>query len=986
MIRGWLVLLITTAYLMLLFLVAYFAEKRESIGRSLVNNPYVYALSMAVYCTSWTFYGSVGKAATSGLSFLTIYIGPTLMCVLFLVVMDKIIKIAKENRLTTISDFIGSRYGNSIALSAIVTIVASIGIAPYLGLQIKAIISTIGIISGETKGSAAAGWMITAIIGLFAVIFGVRRAEISEKHEGLVFAIAFESIIKLMAFLAVGYYVTFVLYNGHTEIFDSIKASEFSGLMSLGGGAGVGGYAEWAALTVLSMMAIMFLPRQFHMTVVENHDTAHLRKAMWLFPLYLLLINIFVFPVALGGLLLKGSAQGADSFVLTIPIDQGESMLALFVFIGGFSAASGMIIVESLAISNMIMNSIVNPAIYRFSNVRAFPFIVSTIKRAIIFGAVFMGYFFAVSMGEFYSLVDMGLKSFEAVTIFAPSILIGLYWKRGNAKGAMCGILAGFAVWSYTLFIPALVESGIITPPAWLSSLISSDMLNPRALFGLKGLDKWSHSLFWGLALNIGAYAFVSFLTQQSDGEEKQALLFVESYSPRLPSEKSSIGQIEEVLAEFIGRREARSVIDEFIIRQGVSRESMPQKELILLKEEAQRILSGALGSSIASLVLENRLMRTEQERSELLKTIRQMGKTLRLSRQELAEANRELAMLKEFSENIIESIPLGVATLDESLKITYWNRAMEGITGLDKSIAMGARGSEMLGCMTPDIFLPEPKEGDIACSTPTTELKGYVSRLTGVKRGFVIVLEDITDKKKIEEELYRATKHASIGRLAAGVSHEIGNPLASISSLVQELMAEEQSEFSRRSLSTIIHHIDRIARIVRSLGDFARLYPRQKVPTSIKDILDNTLNLVRFDKDFRKIDVHTSVDGAPVLNIDPDQIQQVFLNLILNARDAMPLGGRLDITIAQQNGALQMEFSDTGEGIPPDMRGKIFDPFFSTKGPAKGTGLGLSISYSIIKDHGGTIEMAAGAGEKGSRFIIRLPAAQTDADAGEGR
>jgi signal transduction histidine kinase len=251
--------------------------------------------------------------------------------------------------------------------------------------------------------------------------------------------------------------------------------------------------------------------------------------------------------------------------------------------------------------------------------------------------------------------------------------------------------------------------------------------------------------------------------------------------------------------------------------------------------------------------------------------------------------------------------------------------------------------------------------------------LKGYVSRLTGAQKGYVLVLEDITEKKKIEEELFRATKHASVGRLAAGVSHEIGNPLASISSLVQELLAEDGSSFVKGSLGTIHQHVNRIARIVRNLGDFARLYPRQRVPTDLKDILQNTIDLVRFDRNFKKIEVRTDVQATHALKLDPDQMQQVFLNLLLNARDAMPEGGKLDISVKQSNNHMEMVFADTGDGIDADVKDKVFDPFFTTKGPTRGTGLGLSICYSIVKDHGGTIEIESEKG-RGTRFIIKLP------------
>ncbi|HDY87750.1 MAG TPA: stage II sporulation protein E, partial [bacterium] len=352
------------AYLVLLFLVALFAERMERKGSNLVSNPYVYSLSLAVYCTSWTFYGSVGKAANAGLSFLTIYLGPTLMVALWWIVLRKIVYICKENRITTISDFIATRYGNSLFLSALVTLVAVIGITPYLGLQLKAIMQTFSILTGQPGGSHFAGWIIAIVLGVFAVFFGARRIDVSERHSGLVFAIAFESAIKLIAFISVGIFVTYGLFNGFDDIFEKFKVTEHAANMLIGEESNVS-FMEWTSLTFLSMMAIMFLPRQFQVMVVENSSDDHIKKAMWLFPLYLFLINIFVLPIAYGGLLLGEPQQNADYFVLSIPLNKGIPMLALFAFIGGFSAATAMIIVSSVALSTMVMNSFVMPAIWR---------------------------------------------------------------------------------------------------------------------------------------------------------------------------------------------------------------------------------------------------------------------------------------------------------------------------------------------------------------------------------------------------------------------------------------------------------------------------------------------------------------------------------------------------------------------------------------------------------------------------------------------
>ncbi len=977
MFSPWVLLTIILAYLLILFFVAYIADRKERQGKSLVANPYIYSLSLAVYCTSWTFYGSVGRAANSGLSFLTIYLGPTLMAALWWLILRKIILISKENRITTISDFISSRYGKSLGLSALVTIVAVVGIIPYLGLQLKAIMTTFSLLSDRHEGSQFAGWFISLILGVFAIIFGARRLDSSERHGGLVFAVAFESAFKLVAFLLVGIFVTYGLFDGIGDIMAKMKESPYAGLMTMGEGSQES-YLEWTSLTFLSMMAILFLPRQFHVAVVENTSVDHIKKAVWLFPLYLFLINLFVLPIAYGGLLLGGAQEKADLFVLSIPLQQGNPLLAAIVFLGGFSAATAMVIVESLALSTMVMNSLVLPALLGL-NVKSLHMVILNIKRLVILGLVFLGYIFAMSIGEFYSLVDIGLKSFEAVTIFAPALLLGLIWKGGNRKGAIAGIMAGFFVWIYTLLIPAMMRAGILEKGGFMESVFNSHLLNPTALFGLQGLDRWTHSLFWGLLLNLLFFFTVSIFTRQSDEDTRQAIIFVDSFSPRHFSSMqrpATIAVIEDALGQYIGPGEAREAIEGFLMRNNLTREALSGEWLMRLREEAERILSGVLGPSISTLVFQELSTMSHDETHRVSNSIRQISRSLRLSRQELAEANRQLAMLKEFSENIIESLPVGVATLDDSHRVTYWNSAMEMITGVEKSDALNKDAGRLLTCLEPRLFNPTIQEGEITCRRnfdPQIILKGYVSRLTGVQKGYVLVLEDITEKKKIEEELFRTTKHASVGRLAAGVSHEIGNPLASISSLVQELLTEEGSSFVKGSLNTIHQHVNRIARIVRNLGDFARLYPRQRVPTSLRDILQNTIDLVRFDKNFKKIEVVTDVQSARPVKIDPDQMQQVFLNLLLNSRDAMPEGGKLDISMKESGGRVRMVFADTGTGIETGVKDKVFDPFFTTKGPSRGTGLGLSICYSIIKDHGGTIEVESEK-DKGTKFIITLP------------
>lgn len=966
-------------YLILLFGLAYFAERREKKGHSIVNNPYVYSLSLAVYCSSWTFYGSVGKAATSGLEFLTIYIGPTLMVILWPVVLKKIIRIAKANNITTISDFIGSRYGKSFLLSAVVTIIAVVGITPYLGLQIKSIMSTFDIIT-QFGNKGVTGLIISFIIGIFAIIFGARHLDSSERHSGLVFAIAVESIIKLAAFLTIGIFVTYFLFNGFGDIFSKIMHAGYERLLLVGNGSRTS-YGEWFSLNFLAMMAIVLLPRQFQMAVVENYNESHINKAIWLFPLYLFLINIFVLPIAFAGILKGITEHRPDYYVLTLPLKYGNHILSLFAFIGGFSAAISMIIVSSVALSTMIMHSIVTPSLVRMYSMPSFHKLMLNVKRLVILLVVFLGYLFATYIGEFYSLVDIGLRSFEAASLFAPAFFLGLYWRRGNKIGATAGIIAGFLVWLYTLVLPGMVKAGIIPNKSLIAYIMNSKLFNPNALFNVHGLGRWSEPLLWSMLFNVVIFVGVSVFTKRSRDEEIQALIFIESYEKIKELSVGSsftVNDIEDLLTQYMGSSEAYNVIQQFLKKTNTTKEAITPKELFELRNEAETALASVLGTPMSSFIFDNKLILTEKEREELSASIKEITKTLRISRQELTESYRELMHLKKFSENIIESAPIGIITVDELLRVNYWNKKIEALTGIKQDEALN-RSIPLLLPWLPNKVFEQTLNNDFTLKDQNDRVfKVQTNPLKDVSGGFVIIIEDISEKKKMEEQLLQASKLANIGKLTASIAHEIGNPLASIFSLIQELRAlkftnKKDIAFTVDSLKVINNHIERISKIIRGLSDFARVHTSDKVMTNLSEILDRTINLVKYDKRFKRIQFGMHVEDIPQLLVDPDQIQQVFLNLILNALDAMPDGGRLDISIQANNGLIEIYFKDTGIGIDPIILDKIFDPFFTTKPLNKGTGLGLNICYNIIKKYNGSISVQSKKGE-GTLFVIKLP------------
>jgi Na+/proline symporter/signal transduction histidine kinase len=688
------IILISFAYLGVLFAIAYYADQRADAGRSVIASPYIYSLSLAVYATAWTFYGSVGRAASDGVGFLPIYIGPTLMIALWWVVLRKILRISKQNRITSLADFIASRYGKSALLGGLVTIIAVIGILPYISLQLKAVSNSFTIlvqypeISMPAKVAVLSARQDTAlwvalILAAFTIAFGTRHLDAAEHHQGMVAAIAFESLVKLLAFLAVGVFVTFGIYDGFGDLFGRAAATPKLRAMLAPLEGVAGGYANWVWLTILSMMAIMFLPRQFQVAVIENLDEKHLNKAIWLFPVYMLAINVFVLPIAFGGLLrFPDGSVDADTFVLTLPMAEKRELLALLVFIGGLSAATGMVIVETIALSTMVCNDLVMPVLLRLRRLRLnerrdLTGLLLGIRRAAIVLILVLGYLYFKLAGEAYALVSIGLISFAAVAQFAPAILGGIFWKGGTRAGALCGLLAGFAVWLYTLLLPALARSGWLPTGLLDQGPFGIELLKPLELFGLAGLDHISHAMIWSMIANIGAYVVVSLSVSPSVDEHRQASLFVDVFKhtgaaggARFWRGTASVPDLYNLLARFLGTSTADSAFGEYANARGLS---WPDADLVADAELVHHVevqLAGAIGAAsarvmIASVAKEEAL--TIEEVREILDEasqvvmyshkLEQKSHELEAATAELREANERLTELDRLKDDFISTV-----------------------------------------------------------------------------------------------------------------------------------------------------------------------------------------------------------------------------------------------------------------------------------------------------------------------------------------
>ncbi|MBG6075784.1 sensor histidine kinase [Polaromonas sp. CG_9.11] len=677
------------AYLLLLFGVAWYGDRRAFQGRSIIANPWTYSLSLGVYCTAWTYFGSVGRAASGGVWFLPIYLGPTLAMVLGWMVLRKMIRIAKTYRITSIADFIGSRYGKSPLLAGLVTLIAVVGLVPYIALQLKAVSAGYGLLTAP-PGAPAAGavyWLrdsafyVALVLAGFTMVFGARHLDATERHEGMVAAIAFESVVKLVAFLAVGVFVVYGLFDGLSDLFARAQAvPALQSLVRLEQGADFA-WTQWFALILLSMLSVLFLPRQFQVMVVENVRESHLRRAVWVFPLYLLLINLFVLPIALGGLLyFSDSPMNPETFVLSLPMAAGQPMLALFAFIGGLSAATGMVIVETIAVSTMVSNELVLPLLLRSRHFHGgagqdLSRLLLGIRRAAILGVLVLGYVYFHLAGEAYALVSIGLISFAAVAQFAPAVLGGLYWRGGTRLGALAGLLAGFLMWVYTLMLPSIAKSGWLGTDFLTLGPWGITLLRPEQLLGLQGLDGLTHALFWSLLVNVGAYVGLSLWRAPSGQEASQALLFVDVFqrtaasSPVFWRGQANAPDLLRLCERFMGAAKARALFASYARQAGVRQvdDIQPDARLVQFVETQ---LAGAVGSAsarvlVASVAQEEVLtpedvLRIVDESSQIRAYSRELEEksaSLERATAELRQANEQLKSLDRLKDDFMSSV-----------------------------------------------------------------------------------------------------------------------------------------------------------------------------------------------------------------------------------------------------------------------------------------------------------------------------------------
>ncbi|WP_440224880.1 hybrid sensor histidine kinase/response regulator [Dokdonella sp. MW10] len=1020
MIPAWILLLVSVLYVGGLFALAYYGDRKPLYPSREWLRPIVYSLALAVYCSSWTFYGAVGTAARSGLSFLPIYLGPILLFVLGFGLFRRLVLIAKERKVTSIADFIGARFGKSHMLGALVTIIAVTAIVPYVALQLKAVsmgfdvLTRTGTATGMTPLLADSALWVALLLAVFAILFGTRGIDATEHHHGMMLAVAAESLVKLLAFVAVGLYALMQSDIGEAfrEPLRQVATHELPG----------GFFAQ----TVLAFAAIFCLPRQFQVGVVECENPADLRRARWMFPLYLAIICVLVLPIVhAGARAAAGTSVSADAYVLWLPMAHGNGLLAVFAYIGGFSAATGMVIVASVALATMVSNDLVMPALLRIRSLHLekrgdLSGIVLGVRRVAIVLLALLAFAYYRFTTQHQNLAAIGLLSFAAVAQFAPAIVGGLYWRGASRTGVMAGLVAGFVVWGYTLLLPSFALAGWV-PSNWLEAgPFGISWLSPQALFYLHGWEPITHGTFWSLLANVGCLIFVSLRFRPSVDERLRATAFLDpaSIRPAPVSEwrgRVSVGDLRNVAERIVGEKNATRAFDEFTQSTGKPLAPDAAADRALL-QHTERLLSAAVGAASARRMLTSALRGTGLDLSEAVAMLDETSQELRFNRELLAVT--------------FENMMQGISVVDADLRIVAWNRRYldlfdypEGFVYVGRPVAdlilyNAAQG--LLGPGDPDQFVSK-RQAHLRRGLPHVYVRrradGRVIETRGDPLpggGYLTTFTDITAYKRAEQALIDANE--TLEQRVEQRTHELSEALTAQESAKRQAEAANQSK--TRFLAAASHDLLQPLNAARLFTSALRHQPDldaetgeivERIDTSFKaaeDLLDALLEASKLDAGKYHADVGT-VSLAEVIaplrhpfgvqaasrgiklaffeskawvRTDPQVLRRILQNFLSNALRYTHHGSVLLGVRRLRDGNVRIEVRDSGPGIDPDQQAGIFDEFRrgSQVSPwgEKGLGLGLSICERMARLLGHRLSLRSQPG-RGCVFAVDLPRAE---------
>lgn len=963
--------IISVLYLLLLFGIAWISEHTK-LANKLTKHPIVYILSLGIYSSAWTFYGMVALVMHYGYGYLAIGLGFTGAFLLVPVLLYPILKLTQTYQLSSLADLFSFRFRSRWA-GVLTCLFMLIGMLPLIALQIRAVTQSITILTHQTTSH----WISLVFCGLliiFAVLFGSRQVSIREKRTGLVVAIAFESLVKLLAFLAIATYIVYSLFGGFSGLNEWLAQNK-TALVSLHTPLQEG---PWRTLLLCFFSATIVMPHMFHLTFTENVTPKALMFASWGAPLYLL-VMAFCVPIIFWGGLVQNLSMDPEYYILGVGMQGNNEWITLAGYLGGLAAASGLIIVSTIALSGMLLNHLVLPFYTPSTSVNIYRWL-KWLRRTLIVIIILLGYLFYFLIRKDNANNDLGIAAFIATLQFFPGVLGMLYWKLANKKGFISGLLAGMSCWIVIMLIP-------------LISSIDKIALPLLGTFHLLGSNDWHITSIISITANVTLFVVVSFFSKSSEEEKYIADLcavnathYVQLKDISLTSPQEFIQALEVSLGAKTARKEVERALDDL----GFSMNERRSYALRQLREQIEVNLSGLMGPHLAQQIVDKFLPYDTEQLIAQNEDIYFMENRLESYESRLTGLAAELDALRRYHRLTLQALPIGVCSVSKHQDILLWNRAMERLTGLATDKIIGANLTLLEGAWR-ELLINFTQLSENHLYKQRVNINGH-SRIYNLHKaaigesvlinsgGMVLLVEDITETYLLEDQLIHSERLASIGRLAAGVAHEIGNPVTGIACLAQILREEwtEHSEVAEMS-EQIIEQTKRISRIVHSLMNFAHAggQIQPNAPVCLYEITQETIHLLVLNKDKKQVDFKNLCNTQHRVAGNPQRLTQVLINLLDNARDASPENGQIIITSYEHESAIELCIEDDGQGIKEDIQTRIFEPFFTTKEPGVGTGLGLALVYSIIEDHYGKISVKSPVNQQtntGTSFSITLP------------
>ncbi|WP_332821703.1 sensor histidine kinase [Pseudomonas sp.] len=964
-------ILISAAYLLVLFGVAWVSE-HGLIPRWIIRHPLTYTLSLGVYASAWAFYGTVGLAYQYGYGFLASYLGVSGAFLLAPVLLYPILRITRTYQLSSLADLFAFRFRSTWA-GALTTVFMLIGVLPLLALQFQAVADSIGILTREpVKERVALAYC--GLIILFTILFGARHIATREKHEGLVFAIAFESVVKLTAVGIIGIYALYGVFDGPQDLEHWLVQNQ-AALASLHTPLQEG---PWRTLLLVFFASAIVMPHMYHMTFTENLNPRAMVSASWGLPLFLLLMSLAV-PLILWAGLKLGVTTNPEYFTLGLGIAVNSQTLALIAYVGGLSASSGLIIVTTLALSGMVLNHVVLPLYQPPTEGNIYRWLKWT-RRALIFAIIMAGYGFYLLLGAQHNLANLGIVAFVATLQFLPGVLSVLYWPTANRRGYIAGLLAGIGVWTVGMLLPMLGNLQGFYIPAFNLIYVLDD-------------SSWHLAAIASLAANVLVFTLVSLFTEASP-EEKSAAEACAVDNVRRPQRRELLAQSPQEfatqLAKPLGAKTAQREVEQALRDLHLPFDESRPYALRRLRDRLEANLSGLMGPSVAQDIAETFLPYKSGSETFVSEDIHFIESRLEDYHSRLTGLAAELDTLRRYHRQTLQELPMGVCSLAKDQEILMWNKAMEELTEIPAQRIVGSRLSTLSepwrGLLQHFIELP-----DEHLHKQRLALDGQIRWLNLHKAaideplapgnsGLVLLVEDLTETQYLEDKLVHSERLASIGRLAAGVAHEIGNPITGIACLAQNLREEREDDGELTEISEqILEQTKRVSRILQSLMSFAHSGGHQQAdePVCLAQVTQEAIGLLSLNRRSVEVEFFNLCDPDHWVDGDPQRLAQVLINLLSNARDASPPGAAIRVRTEASEHTVDLIVEDEGSGIPKAIIDRLFEPFFTTKDPGKGTGLGLALVYSIVEEHYGQIIIDSPVDpehQRGTRIRVTLP------------